>query len=402
MKHDDLPLNSLSRRSWLGGAAALASAMAAPRLVMAGTAGPEDPRMVFVILRGGMDGLAAVPALGDPDFQTARGPMAQYGRPPLPLEQGFALNPELAKLHEAYKAGELTVVHAVAQPYRERSHFDGQQLLESGGLQPYTLRDGWLGRALKVGGLRKGLAIANAVPLVLRGASGVDTWAPSALPDPPTELLERLRMLYADDKELLTALSRAQSLREDQGSGMASVDARKGGRDAFRMLAQRAAEFLSQPNGPQLAVLELGGWDSHTNAVSPTGRLAHNFSILDAGLGQLRETLQASSAWRRTVVVAATEFGRTVATNGTQGTDHGTASAAFVLGGAVQGGRVLTDWPGLSAARLHEKRDLRPTTDLRAVFKGVLADHMRLSSQALAQVVFPDSAAVAPLRLIKA
>ncbi|MBQ0960614.1 DUF1501 domain-containing protein [Ideonella sp. 4Y11] len=400
MNHDDLPLNSLSRRRWLGGVAALASTMACPSLVMAGAAGPDDPRMVLVILRGGMDGLAAVPALGDPDFQSARGPMAQFGRPTLPLDQGFALHPELAKLHEAYRAGELTVVHAVAQAYRERSHFDGQQLLESGGLQPYTLRDGWLGRALKVGGLRKGLAIGNAVPLVLRGAAGVDTWAPSALPDPPTELLERLRMLYADDKELLAALTRAQSLRDDAAGGMASVDARKGGHDAFRTLAKRAAEFLSQPNGPQIAVLELGGWDSHTNAVSPTGRLAHNFSVLDAGLGQLRETLQASSAWRRTVVVAATEFGRTVATNGTQGTDHGTASAAFVLGGAVKGGRVLTDWPGLAAAQLHERRDLRPTTDLRAVFKGVLADHLRVPSQALSQQVFPDSAAIAPLRLI--
>jgi uncharacterized protein (DUF1501 family) len=402
VNHDDLPLNGSSRRRWLGGMAAVATAMAVPRLVMAGAAGPDDPRMVFIILRGGMDGLAAVPALGDPDFQSARGPMAQYGRPTLPLEQGFALHPELAKLHEIYRAGELVVVHAVAQHYRERSHFDGQQLLESGGLQPYTLRDGWLGRALKVGGLRKGLAIGNAVPLVLRGAAGVDTWAPSALPDPPTELLERLRMLYADDKELLTALARAQSLRADDTAGMASVDARKVGHDAFRSLAKRAAEFLSQPNGPQIAVLELGGWDSHTNAVSPTGRLAHNFSVLDAGLGQLRETLQASSAWRRTVVVAATEFGRTVATNGTQGTDHGTASAAFVLGGAVQGGRVLTDWPGLATAQLHERRDLRPTTDLRAVFKGVLADHLRLPDRALAQEVFPDSGAVAPLRLIKA
>ena len=170
----------------------------------------------------------------------------------------------------------------------------------------------------------------------------------------------------------------------------------------FVLLAQRAAEFLAQPDGPQAAVLDLGGWDTHANQANPNGPLANNLRQLDAGLAALREGLVASGTWNRTVVVVATEFGREVAVNGTLGTDHGTGGAAFVLGGAVQGGRVIADWPGLAKRDRYEGRDLKITTDLRAVLKGVLADHLKMPASHLNSAVFPGSEAVKPLALLKA
>lgn len=370
----------------------------APALSFAGTAaGPSSNRLVLVILRGGLDGLSAAPVLGDPDFAGVRGALAQFGDPPLSLTGPYALHPALAQLHAMYGRGEACVVHATGLPYRERSHFDAQQVLESGGTRPHELSTGWLARALGPAGL-KSLALSTAVPLVLRGATEVDTWAPSVLPEPGADLVARLMRLYVDDPALGTALARAQGLRER--TDMSAMSATTGGA-GFVQLARRAAEFLAQPQGPQAAVLELGGWDTHANQAAPNGALAQNLRTLDAGLAALREGLM-QGAWARTVVVVASEFGREVQINGTQGTDHGSGGVAFVLGGAVKGGRVLGDWPGLAKARRFEGRDLRITTDLRALLKGVLADHLQIAGARLEAEVFPDSAAVKPLALLKA
>ncbi len=371
----------------------------APALSFAGTAAsPSSNRLVLVILRGGMDGLSAAPVPGDPDFAAARGALAQFTDPPLSLAGPYALHPALAQLHAMYGRGEACVVHATGLPYRERSHFDAQQVLESGGTRPHELGTGWLARALGPVGL-KSLALSTAVPLVLRGATEVDTWAPSVLPEPDAELVARLMRLYVDDPALGTALARAQGLRER--TDMSAMTATTGGA-GFVLLARRAAEFLAQPQGPQAAVLELGGWDTHANQAAPNGALTQNLRTLDAGLAALREGLmQGQGAWARTVVVVASEFGREVQINGTQGTDHGSGGVAFVLGGAVKGGRVLSDWPGLARAQRFEGRDLRITTDLRAVLKGVLADHLQISSASLEAEVFPGSAAVKPLSLLK-
>src|SRR5438105_3571481 len=173
-----------------------------------------------------------------------------------------------------------------------------------------------------------------------------------------------------------------------------------GGRGAGVVaLARRAAEFLAQASGPQAAVLEMGGWDTHANQAAPNGALATNLRNLDAGLATLRDGLVAGGAWKRTVVVVATEFGREVAINGTQGTDHGSGGAAFVLGGAVRGGRVVTDWPGLAKRDRYEGRDLRTTTDLRSVLKGVLGEHLHVASRALERDVFPGSEGVRAIDL---
>ena len=384
--------------------------------------GASQRRLVLVVLRGGMDGLGAAPVIGDPDFADARGPLAQLPEPALALEGPYALHPALKQLHSFYSRGELAVIHATGLPYKERSHFDAQQVLESGGTQPYQLSTGWLARALKVQ-RQRGMAISTAVPLVLRGGEEIDTWAPSALPEPAPDLVSRLQQLYADDPALAQALARARGLRQDPqmpvGMDMASMQG--GARNAAVALARKAGEFLARPGGPQAAVIEMNGWDTHANQAAPNGALANNLRTLDAALAALRETMKAeglkdgtqdsskngiSSAsqedwWARTVVLVVTEFGREVAVNGTLGTDHGSGGVAFALGGAVAGGRVIADWPGLARAHRFEGRDLRITTDLRAVFKSVLHDHLQVSQTALSSDIFPGSASLRPVSLLR-
>ena len=394
------------RRHLLAGLGAAGALVATPRLVLAGSGAAGGNRFVLVVLRGGIDGLGAAPAIGDPDFAAARGPLAQFGAPALPIDATFALHPNLVELHAMVRRGDATVVHAVGLAYRERSHFDAQQVLESGATRPYELQTGWLGRALAASG-EKGIALETSVPLVLRGRAAVDTWAPSALPDPSADLVARLERMYAGDPALATALQRARALHLDAPPGggaeamaspaMAGTAPRPG---AFVVLARRAAEFLAQPAGPQAAVLEIGGWDTHANQANPNGPLANGLRQLDAGLAALRNGLDAAGVWRRTVVVVVSEFGREVAVNGTLGTDHGSGGVAFVLGGAVRGG-VVADWPGLARAQRFEGRDLRATTDLRAVLKGVLGDHLQLSSGVLERDVFPASESVRPLALLR-
>jgi uncharacterized protein (DUF1501 family) len=399
-----------SRRRLLAAAAAGTLAPAAASLAFAqGAADPQAPRLVLAILRGGMDGLGAVPAVGDPAFAGARGPLAAFGAPPLPLDGPFALHPALAQVHAMHAAGELAVVHAVGLAYRDRSHFDAQQVLESGGTRPFELATGWLGRALAAGrGAPVGLALDTAVPLVLRGHAAVDTWAPSVLPEPTPDLVARLERLYADDAVLRAALGRARALRGEAAMAAMGGASGTGGTGApapregvFAVLARRAAEFLGDPRGPQAAVLQLGGWDSHAGQANPNGGFASALRQLDAGLAALRAGLVANGAWSRTVVVVASEFGREVQANGTLGTDHGTGGAAFVLGGPVAGGRVVADWPGLARADRFEGRDLRTTTDLRAVLAGVLGEHLRVPRRVLLGNVFPGSDGVRPLALLR-
>ena len=390
----------LSRRRFVQALLATGAIAPCATLSVAGSGQPNGNRFVLVILRGGMDGLSAVPPIGDPEFTAARGTLANYSAfasAPLRLDDTFALHPNLTQMHAMFRSGELAVVHAVGLAYRERSHFDAQQLLESGGVKPYEITTGWLGRALAVNGER-GIAINTAVPLVLRGPGDADTWAPSSMPDPSPDLLTRLEQLYVNDAALAKALARAKGLRNEAGGSAGMSASMEGGsRGLVIGLARKAGEFLAQPRGPQSAVLEMGGWDTHANQNNPNGALANNLRNLDAGIASLRESL--GTTWARTVIVIASEFGREVAMNGTQGTDHGTGGAAFVLGGALKGARVLADWPGLAKRDRFEGRDLRTTTDLRALLKGVLGDHLRVPKATLDRDVFPGSDAVKPLRI---
>jgi uncharacterized protein (DUF1501 family) len=399
------PTFSPGRRAFV---ARCAVAGTAPWAAVSGWAAPARPdgqRLVVVLLRGGLDGLAAVQAPGDPAFAEARGALAVTASPVLALDGIFALHPSLAQFHAMYQGGEALVMHATGLPYRERSHFDAQQVLESGGSRPYELTTGWLARALGAD-QRRTMAMSTAVPLLLRGSGLTDTWAPSALPEPSQDLVTRLAQLYTRDPDLARALTRARGLREDPAmAGMGEPRSPAAGRQGVIDLFRKAAEFAAQPTGPQALVLEMGGWDTHAGQASLQGGLGGNLQVLDAGLQALKDGLQGgplgADTWRRTAVLVVTEFGREVAINGTQGTDHGTGSAAFLLGGAVRGGRVIADWPGLAKAQRHEGRDLRITLDIRAAMKGLLVQQFGLTRQRLDNEVFPGSSAVAPMDLLR-
>ncbi len=386
----------MHRRHFLAAAGAGGLALACPGLALART--DSDARLVLVILRGALDGLAAVPVIGDPSYRRQRGALA-IAAPgtadgALALETDFALHPALTGLHARYRQQELLVFHAVATPYRERSHFDGQDWLEAGAGRA---RDGWLNRSLEslpqTGTGESGIALGSTLPLALRGAAPVTNWAPSRLPDADKDTLRRISLLYAEDPLLAARFSEA--LHAAAIAGTMDGAGRAFGPRAFEQLARAAGRFLAAPDGPRIAVLESTGWDTHANQGAAKGQLANRLQGLDRGLEELAAALGA--AWSDTAVIVVTEFGRTVAVNGTNGTDHGTASCAFLLGGAVAGGRVIADWPGLATGDLHEARDLRPTMDLRSVFKGVLHDHLGVAPGQLEDRVFPGSRAAAPL-----
>lgn len=380
--------------SLLGGAAAFL-----PRIPIAAT--KSDARFVLVILRGALDGLGAVPAHGDGNYASKRGQLA-ITAPAQKLDGMFGLHPSMTHLYERYRQKELIVFHAVASPYRERSHFDGQDLLENGMAQLKGKGDGWLNRALPTLPAAKArstdkvaLALAQNVPLVLRGDEAVNSWAPSRLPNADADTLERIADLYSTDEYFASRLQAAMAADGIAGEGM--MNAMQGKRDplnGFSAVTSAAGKFLAAADGPRIAVIEVGGWDTHANQGAEQGQLANRLRSLDQGLEGLRTSL--GPAWKNTAMLVVTEFGRTVAVNGTRGTDHGTATCAFLLGGAVQGGRVIADWPGLATADLYQQRDLKPTRDLRSVFKGVLAEHLGATESDLETKVFPDSRRATP------
>jgi len=411
----------MQRREFLNLATlAAGGALLTSRLALArAAAGPS--RFVLAIMRGALDGLAAAPPYGDSDYAALRREFAL--RAPgsaggaLPLDGFFGLHPSLAFTQQCYAARELIVLHALASPYRERSHFDGQDVLENGSSHPHGLQTGWLNRALAAlpgpAEREAGVALGQNVPLVMRGSAAVTSWSPSKLAAPDEDTLARITDLYAGDKLLATRLADAMAADamaagegDDQmAGGTGAADSAAAGKVVrpvaanaarYAELVHAAAGFLRQENGPRVAVFDTTGWDTHANEGGAEGQLAGRLAALDKGLAALKEEL--GPAWSDTAVLLITEFGRTAAINGTRGTDHGTATVAFLAGGAVAGGRVIADWPGLSARALYQGRDLAPTLDLRSVLKAVLAEHLSVPERALEQAVFPDSAAARPLR----
>ncbi|MEM8817290.1 MAG: DUF1501 domain-containing protein [Pseudomonadota bacterium] len=391
----------LSRRTLLKYLTAGSTVAVAPGLAFAKANG--DARFVLTILRGAADGLAIAAPYADPDYRKLRGELA-LDKPNsaggvLDLDGFFGLHPRLVSTHQRFLEREALLVHAVASPYRRRSHFDGQDVLESGGGRVGAMRDGWLNRALEPLGGERGretaIALAQNPPLVLRGPESVGSWAPSRLADADAGTIDRLRQLYRDDTFFADRLEQAlksQSIATD----MNDVDGRARRAEQLKANMTAAGRFLETEGGPRIAVVETGGWDTHANQGAANGALANQLEALDSGLAALHAAL--GEQWRNTVVVVVTEFGRTARVNGTRGTDHGTASAALVLGGAVNGGRVLGDWPGLGARDLLEARDLAPTADLRSVFKGVLTEHLGLASGYVDARVFPGSDSVQALQ----
>ncbi|MGB5412145.1 MAG: DUF1501 domain-containing protein [Woeseiaceae bacterium] len=392
----------ITRRTFVHAASLGLATAGLPRLSLGGQSGKAN--LVLVILRGAADGVAIAAPYGDGSYQSLRGELAlpSPGQTDglLKLDGLFGLNPAMPELYRAWSEKQATIIHAVASPYRSRSHFDGQDVLENGSSAATTQRSGWMNRVLGPSGqsaASSAIAISPHIPLILRGDNPAANWAPSSMAETSDATLARVQDMYAADEFLSTRLTQALLANEIAASGeaMDGRPARASSAQYFRQLMQAAANFLTTEDGPTMAVVEAGGWDTHANQGTTRGTLANRLSMLDAGLADLKNGLGAS--WDDTAVLVVTEFGRTLRVNGTRGTDHGTASAAVLVGGAVRGGRVIADWPGLRSSDLYEDRDLMPTTDLRSVFKAALRDHAGLSEAYLETTVFPDSRDARPL-----
>lgn len=374
----------------------LGAAITLGRASLAVAAAPTERRLVVVILRGALDGLAAVVPYGDAALAALR-PLLLPAAPSqdggmLDLGGFFGLHPALPGLHGLYAAGQLLPVHAVAGHVRTRSHFEAQDLMESGADQ--RMASGWLNRAVQSmaqqpsGGAP--LSVGMALPLLLRGPARVGSYAPTGLAPPHADLYARIVAMHRRDPVSGPALQQGLTERGFIDARLAGVDLPRD-RLAFASLAGTAGRLLAAADGPRVAAMELGGWDTHAGQ---NWQIRRPLEQLDAGMIALRDGL--GPAWAQTAVLVMTEFGRTARQNGTGGTDHGTGTVAFVLGGGVAGGRVLADWPGLAENRLLEGRDLAPTLDLRSLAKGLLASHLGLAAPALLHA-FPDSAAAPPV-----
>ncbi len=386
------PQSLLTRRSALLG---LGAAFSLGRVSLALAAAPTNSRFVVVLMRGALDGMAAVVPYGDADLAGLRAPLipgavgAEGGM--ADLGGFFGLHPAMPQMAAMYAAGDLLPVHAVAGHYRSRSHFEAQDYMESGADQ--RLNSGWLNRAVlampKPPGPEAALSVGTNTPLLMRGPASVAAWAPPGFGTPDADLYARIAALNAHDPVVGPAI--AEGLRDRGFSHATLADTQKPQNAyAFASLAGMAGKLLAAPTGPRVAALEIGGWDTHADQMR---RLTQPLGQLDAGLAALKVSL--GDTWSKTAVLVITEFGRTAHINGTNGTDHGTGTVAFIAGGNVAGGRVLADWPGLSPSRLFEARDLQPTRDVRSLAMGLLVSHLGLPPSAM-PAIFPGSADVTP------
>lgn len=347
-----------------------------PACGTAAMAASANRKLLFVIQRGAADGLAALAPIGDPAFSGLRGSHAEDAARGHKIESDFALHPRLGNLASLYKAGDALFVHAVATPYRARSHFDAQNVLESGAAKPYSIESGWMNRLVgELGGVES-VAIAQTLPLAMRGDAEVGSYTPPRLPTAGDDLLVRIGDLYARDPELGPMWNEAMELRAAVGEVARGNDGKS--------MGALAAKLMAGTTGAQIAMVESEGWDTHQNQ---KGRLDKQFGQLDALLASFKESM--GGEWGQTLVLVATEFGRTAAINGTGGTDHGTGSLAILAGGAVAGGRMVGDWPGLHS--LYEGRDLQPTSDLDALILTAVTQHFGLDDDRLASLLFPDT-----------
>jgi uncharacterized protein (DUF1501 family) len=372
-------MTALSRREMIALLAASTASCVLPAAFAEGVAGRK---FIFVLARGGLDGLSfLVP--DDPALEEMRPDLVPARSQRRDVSGGFALHPALDFLHSAFKSGDVSFVHAAASPYRGRSHFDGQDAIET--LATAGAGEGWLNRALQASGLN-GLALGYALPLAMRGRAPATNWAPPVFQEADEALLNRLAQMYENDPVLAKPLELAMSSTQPEAE---MGRARRGNGEVYRQSLKTVGELMAVDGGPGIAMVSLDGWDSHANQ---SGFLNSRFQGLDSGFRELKDAL--GPHWERTCIVLCSEFGRTVAQNGTRGTDHGTGGLVMLAGGAVRGARVLGDWPGTHQRALYEGRDLAPANDLVAVLKGVLRDHMGIERSALETQVFPGSGAV--------
>jgi uncharacterized protein (DUF1501 family) len=371
--------NTINRRDFLKFLSVSAGlAFASPFISFASA--NSDRRFIFIIQRGAADGLNTVIPYADPAYAKLRGALAIEVSQATKLDGMFALHPSLAETAKLYANKQALFVHAVASPYRSRSHFDGQNVLETGGTTAYQMKDGWMNRLLTLlpSVQNEAIAFATTVPMALRGKIEVASYAPSALPQASDDLLMRVEQLYAEDTQLhslWTAAMEANNMADDAGAKQDPAS-----------FGKLAASFLAKADGPRIAMIETGGWDTHTGQ---EGRLARQLTSLDTMIAAIRDGL--GPIWQKTTIVVATEFGRTASSNGTGGTDHGTGSTAMILGGDVNGGKVIADWPGLSASNLYEGRDLKPTTNLNTLITSITGAGFGIDPARIAKTLFPET-----------
>ena len=388
--------SDFNRRAFLARSAAFGCSLAAAPLMtpVALAAAPGDKRLVVIILRGAMDGLDVVRPVGEAAYGALR-PTLASGEAPLELDGFFALHPALGKLHPLWRAGELGFAHAVSTPYRDkRSHFDGQDILESGVAGG---RDGWLNRALGQmpgSSLRSGFAIGRGELLILAGDAPVSRWAPDAALALTPQSQALLSRMYRDAP--LFSASRAEAIAltgalegggvvggfEEMQQAMMATIRSSNRRQGTAKIARFAAEQLLGET--RIASFSINGWDTHAGQ---RGGLSRALAELQSAILALKQEL--GSVWQDTAVLAMTEFGRTARENGTKGTDHGTGAALLMAGGAIAGGKVHGDWPGLGELDLYQGRDLMPTQDIRAYAGAALSGLFGLNAGTLENSVFP-------------
>lgn len=335
-----------------------------------------------IILEGGMDGLAAMPPIGDPDLMRMRQSVTPDNY--LALNDFFGLHPSLKFYAQLMASGHASAVHATAFPYTKRSHFEGQNLIEGGGLSPFSEKTGWLGRALDLSGVA-GRSLSLDMPLILRGYHENDNFYPASIrgsKKPNANLLNMIAMgHHMDAAQLFTKVARKSEDNVQVPRDPAS-------------LAKYAGRAMAQVDGPVASVIRVSEFDSHSNQTEDgntnEGRLARQLSVVDDVIAGYRRGL--GEAWDDAIILTLTEFGRTVAVNGTKGTDHGYASVGLLAGGSLSNSGVITDWPGLSKKDQFEKRDLMATIDYRSVCAACIEKSLGLDHDLIAQQVFqqPD------------
>ena len=332
--------------------------------------------LVVIMLRGGMDGLCAVPVIGDKDFEKRRKDNT------IKLDNDFALHPKLKNFHNLWKNNLASIVHATNIPYTKRSHFDGQNLMETGGHVPYAVKTGWLGRGMKIANLKgDGLALALPMPLLLRGIEKNDNFYPSKKRLPRSELLNLLSTIYKDRTEHELADMMDTIYKRSMEMGGATSMSRSN-----NSLAYKAGLELQKINGPRVAVFEVGGFDTHAAQGGENGSHSDSLVEMDGIFKNLEKGL--GNEINNTLIVTLTEFGRTIKQNSGRGTEHGYGSAIFLGGGILKESQVFTDWPGLKRKELFEGRDLNSTIDARSVYASAMSTVFDIDFKRLQKEVF--------------
>ena len=361
----------MERRDFLKGTLGTLYMMASPNMALPDT-NPTEKRLLVVLLRGGMDGLASIPPLGDKNLSKIRKDILVTGAND--LDGFFGINPSLRFLGSEYHKGRAAFVHATSFPYTGRSHFDGQNIMETGFEQAYAVTSGWVGRAMNAAGFSS-LAVSLPIPIILRGNDVNSNYFPTNFPKAGKSVYKDVKEMWQNDPQLAGLLDPIIGRRMQHG-----------GRGDTRELVSFAAKEMHKPDGPRVGLLEFEGFDTHALQGNEDGHHAEILAELDGVLEGFKR--QMGDLYDNTVVVTVTEFGRTASENGTQGTDHGWASAIFLAGGLVKGKQVISDWPGLGSKDLYEGRDLLMTIDARDVYAEVVKTVFDLNDEDIARDVF--------------